>query len=1045
MAKDLESPPVRMTRSRAKAAAKKPDLKITTAAAQAKRRGHLEEENLKKQVNKMRVDARAETSTGDAGSAECITVMSASSSTRPAAARGRPRKQAAAPPGGNETTSARSVLQKTSSSTEPETTSARATAAHAKKVAFSATKNEAEADTKPALSESKGRATIVRSGRRVTESKGKGFDAKPMRKPIGGLRRTKPITENASEARVEAQKAETNEYTMTAAAALPKGDSINVRSISPEREQKPSRPGVPLPAAPEASQEAPQKSPVKIKADDALEHGQKFGSSSHAQIATEKTALPARDTTMIAVQSPARRPPQSPFKHAMKESPKRRGHGNPLQETAPAPTPSLILKSPKKINLGRLPMGPAFSAHSQTEFTSSLFTSPARRPHSPPKGFPNASHSVRPEAVASLMTAMTTSAMRPNHNSITMFTPARTVVSAALKGSKSPEAAAKVHTMSPQERLEASKRTTMSIMPLVSKVPQTRTLVNTFTRAPRSPFVEAGSENHSRTQAPPRSPPKLDLSRPDTSPSHFKPPALSSQKVVAKPKFDFSGITSTTPAGSPVSRQMSHHPRMHHDSPSRPEEESEDELQSNDPQYDATPGVRRHTVAFHVASTPTPIFAPKAAVSVKHGVDRHTPNAVSMRRDPMSVLADRFSQWKGTASPDKRPAATKEGRSICSPVKSIVPSAKQVVPQTSDVVMPAEKTSVCLAKPMMSSHKPLMSPPKPMSSTTASTPSPLMLAASPAQPDIGTTRTSPERQTKNQSTIELLLASPERPSYFEEAMAIREDDEQADAAQPESFSEAGFFGQSQISAASQEYGDENVAPTAPLPSQLVAEPAPPACTPARVFAHPRQILHTITKVPLKPAAVDSPFEAMRPRQRRSQSESDTLTGRTDHELRVLRQLLPETVTVPLPADSPPSAMQGDETLTYCPPGTPSPQQAGLALLLTGSPSRTCRADINRTLLSGAVVYVDVHTAEGADASGVFVELLCRMGARCVKNWTWNPPAAGDQRSDDDVSPASAAKVGITHVVFKDGGRRTMDKVRQAKGSVACVGVGWVLE
>jgi hypothetical protein len=72
--------------------------------------------------------------------------------------------------------------------------------------------------------------------------------------------------------------------------------------------------------------------------------------------------------------------------------------------------------------------------------------------------------------------------------------------------------------------------------------------------------------------------------------------------------------------------------------------------------------------------------------------------------------------------------------------------------------------------------------------------------------------------------------------------------------------------------------------------------------------------------------------------------------------------------------------------------------------------------------------------EGADASAIFVELLTQMGARCVKHWTWNP-------NDDDAS----AKIGITHVVYKDGGKRTMERVRETRGIVQCVGVGWVLE
>jgi hypothetical protein len=90
------------------------------------------------------------------------------------------------------------------------------------------------------------------------------------------------------------------------------------------------------------------------------------------------------------------------------------------------------------------------------------------------------------------------------------------------------------------------------------------------------------------------------------------------------------------------------------------------------------------------------------------------------------------------------------------------------------------------------------------------------------------------------------------------------------------------------------------------------------------------------------------------------------------------------------------------------------------------------------LLRGAVVFVDVHTTEGADASGIFVELLNQMGAKCVKTWHWNP--SGSLNSD-----SSSSKVGITHVVFKDGGKRTMEKVRETGGIVHCVGVSWVLE
>jgi hypothetical protein len=103
-----------------------------------------------------------------------------------------------------------------------------------------------------------------------------------------------------------------------------------------------------------------------------------------------------------------------------------------------------------------------------------------------------------------------------------------------------------------------------------------------------------------------------------------------------------------------------------------------------------------------------------------------------------------------------------------------------------------------------------------------------------------------------------------------------------------------------------------------------------------------------------------------------------------------------------------------------------------------TPGRTPLKSVGRGVLHGAVVYVEVHTTEGADASGVYVDLLTQMGARCIRDWRWNPRASINAGEDP-------AKIGITHVVYKDGGRRTLEKVRDAKGEVWCVGVRWVLE
>ena len=112
--------------------------------------------------------------------------------------------------------------------------------------------------------------------------------------------------------------------------------------------------------------------------------------------------------------------------------------------------------------------------------------------------------------------------------------------------------------------------------------------------------------------------------------------------------------------------------------------------------------------------------------------------------------------------------------------------------------------------------------------------------------------------------------------------------------------------------------------------------------------------------------------------------------------------------------------------------------------MAASPGKTPRrkSTISQQTLRGAVVYVDVHTTEGEDASGIFVELLQQMGARCFRSWSWNPRS--NMSSVDGVDPKES-KVGITHVVYKDGGLRTLEKVKHAGGLVKCVGVGWVLE
>ncbi len=128
--------------------------------------------------------------------------------------------------------------------------------------------------------------------------------------------------------------------------------------------------------------------------------------------------------------------------------------------------------------------------------------------------------------------------------------------------------------------------------------------------------------------------------------------------------------------------------------------------------------------------------------------------------------------------------------------------------------------------------------------------------------------------------------------------------------------------------------------------------------------------------------------------------------------------------------------EGGSCLDSAPPVTPSKSEAAWSTV--GTPARTPRRDLDVALLRGAVVFVDVHTTEGADASGIFRRASDADGCQMRHKWSWNP--ASPPRAD-----RSSSKVGITHVVYKDGGKRTLEKVRESGGVVHCVGVSWVLD
>ncbi|RMZ82826.1 hypothetical protein DV737_g1863, partial [Chaetothyriales sp. CBS 132003] len=261
-------------------------------------------------------------------------------------------------------------------------------------------------------------------------------------------------------------------------------------------------------------------------------------------------------------------------------------------------------------------------------------------------------------------------------------------------------------------------------------------------------------------------------------------------------------------------------------------------------------------------------------------------------------------------------------------------------------------------------------------------------------------------------------------------------------------------------------------PPSPSPSPALSpQPEFDISTPIqRDLSKPRYINTVVSKVPLRPEGQISPIKIPRKRARSLSNaaqqpplkqsaltpvckfETESATPSPDRRIRS---------AAPSPAVTTPGQISftvddfGDSTLDAInlpeeemmdfEVGNPeiapgSTKSAKTIQSSAATPSRTPLQQLGRGILAGTVVYVEVHTSEGADASGVYIDLLTQMGAKCVREWRWNP------RASLNAEDASAAfKVGITHVVYKDGGKRTLEKVRDAMGEVLCVGVRWVLD
>ena len=738
--------------------------------------------------------------------------------------------------------------------------------------------------------------------------KATGLKAKPIRKPatVRATTRGKKTPQKKAEDEIEA--AEVRPLSPKKVKQVAKSSSIGSEDEL-GNERTPIR---------ELSK-SPVRSPARDQKKDApvLDFGEMKALSSSIKGASSVLA------------SPARKPPPSPFKDALKDSP-RRVH---LGDTIAIP---ILNRSPAK---------------------SSMLQSPARRPPvSPIKlravGIPGKSVTATPIAD----TATTSKHAKPIRTPF--FSPSKTI-SSPLRAARSPEQPFKVHKIDKSEQAATGSHNRKS--PIIPNNQEDKSRLDSSTpKTLENPIEDAQNEGN-------QSPSPFESTQCTTASLN----ETDVQNQYEESSMEDQGNQSTTPPDFPdpiVAPAFSFaFPRL---TPAHEDSDSEDELASGRKSYIPSK-VGKHLVS-----------SERHDISVSsEDVDwTPIPNG-NVKAYSMTPLATQLSSWLAS-SPEKQTAAPFERkRGIFSPVGPTL-----------------------LNRPVQVMDFPV-------------------------------------------------VGTPPRSSFFEDQMVAHEGGVQVfspDVADGQEIYDVVEF--SQESQASEEYGDENAMPVDPqlVTDQPESNEAAVTCTPSKVFFNQPREIHTVSKVPLRPADDDSPLRV--PRQR-SRSLAGPLRSVSTTKASTLHRLS----NVPSEFHDL-NELNGIQPIDFTNQSHVTPIKLGSEVLQTprtsslssfGTPIRTDRKGAAANVLEGAVVFVDVYTTEGADASGIFLDLLGQMGARCVKQWNWNP-RSGNSLGDDaaTTSPDSALpgnKVGITHVVYKDGGKRTLEKVREAKGVVLCVGVGWVLE
>ncbi|KFY87378.1 hypothetical protein V500_06994 [Pseudogymnoascus sp. VKM F-4518 (FW-2643)] len=839
----------------------------------------------------------------------------------------------------------------------------------------------AELDKENAIPTAKGKAPVAT----VT-----GLRAKPVRKPAAAPRVTRGRARATSESDRTKPKSPLSPKKVTQVAVAKDVSSDDELATM---EKTPMKPLMKSPMKPPTNTLSPAK-----RLD--------FTTS----IVANRVVTAPQDLTASMMTSPARRIPQSPWRGTLGESPKRTGLGEPV-------------RSPFKSS-----MPPPSST--KPSFKASLLQSPAKRPPSPTKI--SAGGSPTRTVSGNLFNATP----KPNTFSISRFTTPRTLTKSAFRPGRVPfSSVVKPATESRLLGKDQAPADGVSIKPFPGRL--SAVLPRHADPTMDEAEVPAGSTT-------PKSP---------VEEVEYVPDILAEENTTTDSVDDMAAMVveelqSTTPSASPSAYSIgSFGLRPEQEDPFE-DSDSEDELASASPLYSPSPisALKMSSKDFAMLSTPK-----------KLSFGEKTPVAKSSVQIGFTPLAKQLDNWMTPVDPQPE-IAEEEYEEEPEPV--VTPNAEeQAVEQSPVPTSFFEDEMIARDEAEMESEHDLKEQVMEV----------LELASSPAELES-------DNELKEEAVAVFEFAPAELESEqdvedtvmeaIEFAPAELDDEDLALAAEADELSlieEENINSNDAVdvvtyavedeaaSEASQEYGDENMVPidpellalgeqccpeehhepivesptndvpetkveeeerqSTPLAPRAVHQSANPF-TPARPTIG--RSFHTVCKVPLKAEGAESPIK---PSPRKRPASASRVTAHR----------------IPPP---PPTIGGHDESST--------PAKA-TNWSTSATPTRTPRRDLDTRVLRGAVVYVDVHTSEGADASAVFVELLGQMGAKCVKSWGWNPSTMSPPGGVISPETAESAKVGITHVVFKDGGKRTLEKVRETNGVVLCVGVGWVLD